>query len=41
MVLRAGEPDMLTCGIWYVDLLDRTPAGWRIRTRTLEKSYMV
>jgi hypothetical protein len=41
MLLRAGEPDMMTCGLWYVDVLDRTPEGWRIHTRTLEKSYMV
>jgi hypothetical protein len=28
------------CGLWYRDTLVRTPAGWRIRERYEEKSYL-
>jgi ketosteroid isomerase-like protein len=34
------DPDLMICGLWYVDKLVRTPAGWRIAQRVEEKSYM-
>jgi hypothetical protein len=27
------------CGLWYRDVLVRTPEGWRIRERVEEKSF--
>lgn len=35
-----SDPAMLVCGLWYCDDLVRTPAGWRIRSRTEERGYM-
>ena len=41
MVMPMGEEFIVfTCGLWYVDELVRTPAGWRIAKRVEEKSYM-
>ena len=34
------DPDLMMCGLWYVDKLVRTPAGWRIKERVEEKVYM-
>ena len=34
------KPDLMFCGLWYVDKLVRTDAGWRIRERVEEKVYM-
>ena len=36
----ADEPDLMMCGLWYVDKLVRTPNGWRIKERVEEKVYM-
>ncbi len=36
----AEEPDLMVCGLWYVDQLVRTPDGWRIKERVEEKVYM-
>jgi hypothetical protein len=33
------DPTLMLCGLWYVDKLVRTPAGWRITERVEEKSY--
>jgi len=41
--MTMGEGDdapLMFCGLWYVDTLVRTPAGWRIKERVEEKSYM-
>jgi hypothetical protein len=41
MVMGEGDdPDLMFCGLWYVDKLVRTPAGWRIKERVEEKVYM-
>ena len=42
MVIDKGGGDTHTffCGLWYRDLLVRTPEGWRIKDRVEEKSYM-
>jgi hypothetical protein len=41
MLLRDGnDPDMFVCGLWYRDELVRTEAGWRIRSRVEERSYI-
>jgi 3-phenylpropionate/cinnamic acid dioxygenase small subunit len=42
MVLDRGEGQTHTffCGLWYRDVLVRTPQGWRIRDRYEERSYM-
>jgi hypothetical protein len=34
------NPDLMVCGLWYVDQLVRTPDGWRIKERVEEKVYM-
>ena len=43
MVLAQGEDgriaQMMVVGLWYVDELVRTPAGWRIRQRVEEQSF--
>jgi ketosteroid isomerase-like protein len=42
MVLSGGEgrKDLFyVCGLWYHDVLLRTPAGWRITERVEEKCY--
>ena len=36
----AEKPDLMVCGLWYVDKVVRTPAGWRIKERVEEKVYM-
>jgi SnoaL-like domain len=36
----AEKPDLMVCGLWYVDKLVRTPVGWRIKERVEEKVYM-
>jgi len=36
----ADEPDLMLCGLWYVDKLVRTAEGWRIKERVEEKVYM-
>jgi hypothetical protein len=41
MVLdREGEPHIFVCGLWYRDLLVRTPEGWRIKDRYEERSFI-
>ena len=42
MVIDRGEgrSDVFVCGLWYVDELVRTPAGWRIRKRHEERGYV-
>lgn len=42
MVLDRGEggTHVFFCGLWYRDVLVRTPAGWRIRDRYEERSYI-
>jgi hypothetical protein len=37
---EGGEPQVFFCGLWYRDLLVRTDAGWRIKDRYEERSYM-
>ena len=34
------DPDLMMCGLWYVDKLVRTDDGWRIKERVEEKVYM-
>jgi hypothetical protein len=34
------KPDLMFCGLWYVDQLVRTPDGWRIKQRVEESVYM-
>jgi hypothetical protein len=34
------NPDLMLCGLWYVDKLVRTADGWRIKERVEEKVYM-
>lgn len=36
---REGEPHVFFVGVWYVDKLIRTDAGWRIQHRSEEFSY--
>ena len=36
----AEHPDLMVCGLWYVDKLVRTDEGWRIRERVEDKVYM-
>jgi hypothetical protein len=42
MAPKKGESDghIFFCGLWYVDDYVRTDAGWRIRKRVEEKSYL-
>lgn len=42
MVLEAddGHEHVFFCGLWYRDVLERTPDGWRIRERYEERSYV-
>ena len=35
----AGDTHVFFCGLWYRDVLVRTPDGWRIKERVEEKSY--
>ena len=41
MVIDKGndETHVFFCGLWYRDVLVRTPDGWRIKERVEEKSY--
>jgi|ERR1700733_5114856 len=40
MILQVDGKDWpFFCGLWYHDKLVRTEAGWRIATRSEEKSY--
>lgn len=41
MVLDDGKggTHVFFCGLWYVDRLVRTPAGWRFAERREERSY--
>lgn len=34
-----GAPQVMHCGLWYVDEFTRTPLGWRISSRREERSY--
>jgi SnoaL-like domain len=36
----AEKPDLMVCGLWYVDKLVRTADGWRIKERVEESVYM-
>lgn len=40
LLTAASDPTMFVCGLWYRDELVRTAAGWRIRSRVEERSYM-
>ena len=41
MVLDAeGKPHIFVCGLWYRDLIVRTPDGWRIKDRYEERSFI-
>ena len=35
-----AEPHVFFCGLWYRDILVRTPDGWRIKDRYEERSYI-
>ena len=37
---RDGEEHIFICGLWYVDELVRTDAGWRIQKRVEERCYV-
>lgn len=37
---RDGGQQVLFVGLWYVDDFVRTPAGWRIRSRTQQRGYL-
>jgi len=37
---REGREHVFVCGLWYVDDLVRTEAGWRIRKRVEERCYV-
>jgi 3-phenylpropionate/cinnamic acid dioxygenase small subunit len=41
MVIDKGNGDthVFFCGLWYRDVIVRTPEGWRIKERVEEKSY--
>ena len=39
MVVAGGDEEVLFCGLWYRDVLVRTPDGWKIKERVEEKSY--
>ena len=34
-----GQTHVFFCGLWYRDVLVRTPDGWKIKERVEEKSY--
>jgi 3-phenylpropionate/cinnamic acid dioxygenase small subunit len=34
-----GDTHVFFCGLWYRDVLVRTPDGWRIKERVEEKSF--
>ncbi|MEV6275520.1 nuclear transport factor 2 family protein [Nocardia sp. NPDC051832] len=35
-----GKQTVMFCGLWYLDTFTRVDGGWRIATRSEEKSYM-
>lgn len=35
-----GDRNVFFCGLWYLDTFVRTADGWRISTRTEEKSFV-
>jgi len=35
-----GTTHVFYCGLWYRDVLVRTPEGWKIKERVEEKSYV-
>ena len=37
---RDGKEHVFVCGLWYVDELVRTEAGWRIAERVEERCYV-
>src|SRR5204862_8104846 len=37
---EGDDPDLMMCGLWYVDKLVRTADGWRIKERVEDKGYM-
>jgi len=37
---RNGKEHVFVCGLWYVDELVRTKAGWRIAQRVEERCYV-
>jgi hypothetical protein len=37
---EGDDPELMFCGLWYVDKLVRTSQGWRIKERVEEKVYM-
>jgi hypothetical protein len=37
---REGKEHVFICGLWYVDKLVRTDAGWRIAERVEERCYV-
>ena len=37
---EGDQPDLMFCGLWYLDTVVRTPEGWRIKERVEKKSYM-
>ena len=37
---ESGEPRLFFCGLWYLDTFRRTEDGWRIATRSEEKSWV-
>ena len=39
MDIGEGKQHVFYCGLWYVDVIVRTPKGWRIKERVEEKSY--
>src|SRR5262249_50924809 len=43
MVFRDADGDehVMFCGLWYRDTFVRTPAGWRIKDRYEERSYLL
>jgi hypothetical protein len=34
-----NKPKMMVLGLWYVDIIVRTPDGWRFQERTEEQLY--
>jgi hypothetical protein len=41
MLLGEGEhPDLMLCGVWYLDTVVRMPGGWKFKERVEKKSYM-
>jgi len=40
MTMPDGGTQVMMFGLWYLDEYVRTPAGWRIQTRSEEKSWV-